>query len=56
LRHLFKAGEILAAELATIHNLFFMLELMRKIREALEGGYFKDFKQDFLAAYNNGFR
>jgi len=55
LRHLFKAGEILAAELATIHNLFFMLELMRKIREALEGGYFKDFKQDFLVAYNNGF-
>jgi len=35
LRHLFQAGEILAAILATHHNLYFYLDTMRKIRQAL---------------------
>ncbi|HEX7039383.1 MAG TPA: tRNA guanosine(34) transglycosylase Tgt [Trueperaceae bacterium] len=35
LRHLFKAGEQLGQQLATIHNLRFMARLMDRIREAL---------------------
>jgi queuine tRNA-ribosyltransferase len=35
LRHLFKAGEILALQLATIHNLSFYFWLMRSAREAI---------------------
>jgi queuine tRNA-ribosyltransferase len=38
LRHLFHAGEMLAAILATHHNLFFYLDLMRRIRAALRSG------------------
>jgi len=38
LRHLFSAGEPLAARLATIHNVHFYLELMRKIRAAIRVG------------------
>ena len=38
LRHLFHAGEMLAAILATHHNLFFYLDLMRRIRAALRAG------------------
>ncbi|MBI4466025.1 MAG: tRNA guanosine(34) transglycosylase Tgt [Acidobacteria bacterium] len=38
LRHLFNAGEILAATLATHHNLFFYLDLMRRIRQAIREG------------------
>lgn len=35
IRHLFKANEILAARLATIHNLYFLIKLMERIREAI---------------------
>ncbi|MDO8505677.1 MAG: tRNA guanosine(34) transglycosylase Tgt [bacterium] len=38
LRHLFKTAEPLAARLATIHNVTFYLELMRKLREAIMTG------------------
>lgn len=51
LRHLFKAGEILAAELATIHNLAFMIKLMADIRRALKEGYFLEFAREFLSVY-----
>ena len=51
LRHLFKAGEILAAELATIHNLFFMVELMNRIRKVILNGSFRDLSSDLLARF-----
>jgi len=35
LHHLFKAGEMTAMTLATIHNLYFMVNLMRNYREAI---------------------
>lgn len=40
LRHLFSSGEPLGARLATIHNVHFYLELMRKIRAAIKAGNF----------------
>ncbi len=51
LRHLFKAGEILAARLATIHNVHFLLQLMRDIRAAIAADRFSAFKKAFLADY-----
>jgi len=51
LRHLFKAGELLAYRLATIHNVHFLLALMRDIRAALAQGRFLAFKEAFLAHY-----
>lgn len=36
LNHLFKANEILAARLATIHNLYFVLNLVKGIRESIK--------------------
>ena len=41
LRHLFGAGEMLAGILATHHNLYFYLDTMRKIRQALLFGQFE---------------
>ena len=38
LRHLFNAGEMLAAILATCHNLFFYLDIMRRIRRGIREG------------------
>jgi queuine tRNA-ribosyltransferase len=51
LHHLFNAGELLAYRLATIHNLSFISQLMKKIRGAIEGGAFDSFKKEFLAGY-----
>lgn len=47
IRHLFKAGEMLAMRLCVMHNLYFYNTLMERIREALENGTFPS----FYAAY-----
>jgi queuine tRNA-ribosyltransferase len=44
LRHLFIAGEILAMELASIHNLHFYLDLVREARKMILEGNFKKWK------------
>jgi queuine tRNA-ribosyltransferase len=51
LRHLIVAKETLALRLATLHNLHFMLELMRRIRETILSGDFGSYKDRFLAEY-----
>jgi len=51
LRHLYKAGEISALRLGTIHNVHFMLDLMRQIRAAIEQGIFAAFRTRFLDRY-----
>lgn len=51
LRHLFKAGELLAYRLASIHNVHFLLQLMRDAREALAEGRFEAYREDFLSSY-----
>ncbi len=49
--HLFRAQELLAYRLATIHNLRFMARLMDDIRASILNGSFEDFRIDFLAGY-----
>ena len=51
LRHLYKAGEISALRLGTIHNVTFMLTLMRHLRAAIADGEFVEFRDQFLARY-----
>jgi queuine tRNA-ribosyltransferase len=51
LRHLFKAREILGLQLATIHNVHFILDLMSQIRKHIGAGSFAAFKKGFLAQY-----
>jgi queuine tRNA-ribosyltransferase len=45
--HLFRAGEMTAGTLNTLHNLSFYLDTMRRIREAIAFGRFEDFRQRF---------
>ncbi len=47
LRHLFATGEPLAIRLATMHNLRFYLDLMEKIRKAIEFEYFDEMVKDY---------
>jgi queuine tRNA-ribosyltransferase len=54
LRHLFAAGEITAAILATHHNVHFYLDIMRRIREAIEFGNLANFSSEMHARYAAG--
>lgn len=51
LHHLFKADELLANTLATIHNERFIVRLVDDIRTSIADGTFFDFKNEFLANY-----
>ncbi|MHB0913242.1 MAG: tRNA guanosine(34) transglycosylase Tgt [Armatimonadota bacterium] len=52
IRHLYKAGEILAARLATFHNLYFYQRVIRGIREAIAADRLAAFRREFLAKYS----
>jgi len=54
LRHLFAAGELTAAVLATHHNIHFYLDLMRQIREAIEFGNLAKFSSEVRMRYAAG--
>ncbi len=49
IHHLFKAKEILAARLATLHNLQFYLDLVDRAAHAIEEDRYPEFKENFLA-------
>ena len=51
IRHLVKANEILASRLITTHNLHFLLNLMKQVREAIMEDRLLDFKEEFFKAY-----
>jgi queuine tRNA-ribosyltransferase len=54
LRHLFAAGEITAAILATHHNVHFYLDIMRQIREAISFGQLVNFATELRTRYVAG--
>jgi queuine tRNA-ribosyltransferase len=47
LHHLHRVGEILGARLNTIHNLYYYLQLMAEMREAIAGHRFEAFRRRF---------
>ena len=49
LRHLYQAGEMLAATMISHHNLAFFLDTMRRVRQAIKLGEFLAFKKNFLS-------
>lgn len=48
LRHLYQAGEILAATLISHHNLAFFLDTMGQVRQSIKLGRFSQFRLDYL--------
>ena len=54
LRHLFAAGELTAAILATHHNVQFYLDIMRQVREAIFFGNLEKFAAELRARYAAG--
>jgi len=51
IHHLFKAKEILAATLCTIHNERFVIRLVDRIRESITDGRFDELREDVLGRY-----
>ncbi len=51
LRHLLKAGEILAIRALTFHNLSFYQQLTARMRAEIEAGTFEAWSEGFLADY-----
>ncbi|MBU0541499.1 MAG: tRNA guanosine(34) transglycosylase Tgt [Gammaproteobacteria bacterium] len=49
LHHLDRSKEILGAQLNTMHNLHYYLDLMREMREAIEQDRFDEFVKEFTA-------
>ncbi|MFZ0520647.1 MAG: tRNA guanosine(34) transglycosylase Tgt [Candidatus Acidiferrales bacterium] len=49
LRHLYASGEFLATILNTHHNIYFYLDIMREIREAIRFGKLEKFRSDLQA-------
>lgn len=54
LRHLFKEQEILSSILASYHNLYFLNNLLKEIRVAINENRFEQFRKDFLEKYHSG--
>ncbi len=53
LRHLFKEQEILSSILASYHNLYFLNNLLKEIRVAINEDRFAEYKKNFLERYNS---
>lgn len=49
--HLFHGKEMLAGTLASIHNIHFIVNLVKKIRQSILDGNFEEFKKEFLKNY-----
>lgn len=53
-RHLFVANELLAYTLASLHNLYFILDLMSRIRAAIRSDALAELTAEFLSRYQPG--
>lgn len=51
LRHLFKSQEILSSILASYHNLYFLNNLVKEIRNAINENRFEEYRKNFLEKY-----
>lgn len=51
IRHLFKANEMLAYRLISIHNIHFLNQLMQDLRASLQEDRYVDFRDEFFDSY-----
>jgi queuine tRNA-ribosyltransferase len=53
LRHLFKEQEILSSMLASYHNLYFLNNMIKEVRVAIQEDRFAQYRADFLARFHS---
>jgi len=49
--HLYRSHEMLGGTLGSIHNLYFIINLVKKMRQSILDGNFEEFKKSFLSKY-----
>jgi queuine tRNA-ribosyltransferase len=50
--HLYRSHEMLGGTLGSMHNLYFIINLVKKMRQSIIDGNFKEFKEEFLSKYS----
>jgi len=53
IRHLLNSNEILGLKLITFHNVYFYVNLMKQIREAIRADQYQEFQKEFLNVYGS---
>lgn len=56
IRHLLKAGEVLGIRLTTWHNVYFLLNLMKNVRQAIKDDRLLDFRDEFASKYGDRYQ
>jgi len=51
IRHLINVGEMFGGILLSVHNIYFLIKLMKDIRKAIKENRFGDFREEFLSKY-----
>jgi queuine tRNA-ribosyltransferase len=51
--HLYRAHEMLGGTLGSMHNLYFIINLVKRMRRSILDDNFQEFKKDFLTKYLN---
>ncbi len=54
LRHLFKEQEILSSILASYHNLYFLHNMIKEVRQAINEDRFEEYRSNFLEKFHQG--
>ena len=54
IRHLFVSDEVLGLRLLSLHNVHFLVSLMRAAQDAIAGGTFEGWSRDWLGRYHSG--
>ncbi|MCI5524236.1 MAG: tRNA guanosine(34) transglycosylase Tgt [Spirochaetia bacterium] len=53
LRHIFREQEILSSMLASYHNLYFLHNMIKEIREAINNDRFEEYRKNFLENFHS---
>ena len=55
IRHLLKANETFGQRLVSYHNLYFLIDLMKQIKGAIQSDRLLDFREEFMEKYNTNY-
>lgn len=55
IRHLLKANETFGQRLVSYHNLYFLIDLMKQVQEAIKADRLLDFKEAFMERYKTNY-
>ena len=56
LRHLFKSNEILSSMLLSHHNVYYLVNMMKEVREAIEEDRFEEYRENFYVETSGTWR